>query len=69
MKKTMKIAMGVMATAVVLGGLRWYKTHQTASADVEETAEVEKFSPVGPRLMPTVPMRLRPHNVLLAHAI
>ena len=40
--------MGVMAAAVVLGGLRWYKTHQTASADVEETAEVEKFSPVGP---------------------
>ena len=48
MKKTMKIAMGVMAAAVVLGGLRWYKTYQTASADVEETAEVEKFSPVGP---------------------
>ena len=48
MKKTMKIAMGVMAAAVVLGGLRWYKMHQTASADVEETAEVEKFSPVGP---------------------
>ena len=44
----MKIAMGVMSAAVVLGGLRWYKTHQTASADVEETAEVEKFSPVGP---------------------
>lgn len=40
--------MGVMAAAVVLGGLRWYKTYQTASADVEETAEVEKFSPVGP---------------------
>ena len=48
MKKTMKIAMGVMAAAVVLGGLRWYKMHQTAPADVEETAEVEKFSPVGP---------------------
>ena len=40
--------MGVMAAAVVLGGLRWYKTHQTAPVDVEETAEVEKFSPVGP---------------------